>query len=96
MKPKFKFRKKLTELANRMGLIDETVLTVQKKPSSDEGYYELVNNQRRFVKGILKLPLRRQELRIKAIEEAMLRAEAEQRYKQQQAEKAQSNDADGT
>lgn len=96
MKQKFKFRKKLIELANRMGLIDDTVLTVQKKPSSDAGYNELVNNQRRFVKGILSLPLARQALRIKAIEEAMLRAEADQRFKQQQAEKAKSDDINGT
>jgi len=95
MKKKFKFRKKLIELANRLGLSDDTVLTVQKKPHSDVGYNELVNNQRRFVKGLLKLPLRRQELRIEALEKAMLRAEQEQLEKQKAAE-ATSNDSDGS
>lgn len=95
MKKKFKFRKKLIELANRMGLLDVPVLTVQKKHNQDEGYYELANNQRRFVKGLLKLPLRRQELRIQALEKAMAQAEKEAAEKLEKAAEG-SNDSVGT
>lgn len=92
MKTKFKNRKRLINLANRIGLFDETVLTVQEDPVTKKAKHELVNNQRRFVKGILALPLDRQELRIKLLEERATMAEASHKAKLE-AEKAK-NDSD--
>lgn len=92
MKAKFQNRKVLQEMANRMGLFDETVLTAQAKPGTQEPYFELVNNQRRFVKGILKLPLDRQESRIKVIQERILMAEADHRAKLEQEAKQTAED----
>lgn len=93
MKAKFQNRKLLQEMATRMGLYDETVLTAQEKPGTKEAYFELVNNQRRFVRGILKLPLERQNLRIKVLEERILMAEAAHRYKLEQEQKAKTEAA---
>lgn len=79
-------------MADRMGLYDETLETGQIKPGTKEGYLELVNNQRRFVKGILKLPLDQQELRIKTIQERILMAEASHKAKLEEEVKAKAQE----
>jgi hypothetical protein len=57
-------KKILQEIANRLGLYNETLLTVQEDSVTKKGKYELVNNHKRFVKGILKLPKAEQDARI--------------------------------
>lgn len=100
MKAKFQNRKRLIGLANRIGLFDATVSTVQEKIGTKEAKDELVNNQRRFVKGILELPLERQNIRIQLLEERATMAEAAHRAKlEQEAKQAlegSSNDSNST
>jgi transcription antitermination factor NusA-like protein len=64
MKSRFKFKKQLQDIADQMGLTDETLLTGQVQEGTQKPYFQLVNNQRRFVKGMLKLPLKEQATRI--------------------------------
>jgi len=78
MKKRFKLRKTLQEIATRMGIEDLTQLTGQMKPGSkDQGYMELVNNQRRFVRGLLKLPVAEQQARINYFKRVIEETEAE-------------------
>jgi hypothetical protein len=68
MKKKNKYRKELQSLARDLGLLDEPVITGQIKPgTTDSPYFILVNNQRRFVKGLLKLPFAEQRERIERL-----------------------------
>jgi len=68
MKKRFKNRKKLQELATKIGLQDSLQFISKRKPGTDEAYFELVNNFNRFVKGTLALPLEQQNARIQALE----------------------------
>jgi hypothetical protein len=76
MKKKFKNRRKLQELATTMGLESSTVITGQQDPITQKPYYQLVNNQRRFVRGLLKLPLKEQQARIAELEKIISEQEA--------------------
>jgi hypothetical protein len=67
MKSRFKFKKELQNIAEQMGLEDEVILTGQVSEDTKKAYFQLVNNQRRFVKGMLKLPLEEQASRIKEL-----------------------------
>lgn len=84
MKNKFKYRKDFEALADRVGLLGETILTGQKKTMVEEGFFILVNNKKRFVKGLLKLSLEEQKERLKLLEDRVKMAEAEHRYNQEQ------------
>jgi hypothetical protein len=83
MKKKFKYRKTFKELAETMGLFDEAIMAGMVDPVSKEGYQILVNNQRRFVKGSLKLSLADQERNIKALKDVII---AQQQERQAKAE----------
>jgi hypothetical protein len=77
MKSKFKHRRELAELAEKMGLDDKAHLTGQIKPGTKEdAYFVLVNNQRRFVKGLLRLPLEEQQARINYFKRVIAEQEA--------------------
>jgi hypothetical protein len=79
MKKNSKNKAILSEIATRLGMQDEPLITIQPKSLvSKETKYELVNNHKRFVKGILKLPLAEQDRRIKLLLEKMDEFEAEQ------------------
>ncbi len=68
MSKKNKFQKELVEIAEKLGLEDKAMITGQIKPGTkEEPFFILVNNQRRFVKGLLKLPLEEQESRIRQL-----------------------------
>jgi hypothetical protein len=84
MKNKYKYRKDFEALADRVGLLGDTVLTGQKKTTLQEGYFVLVNNKKRFVKGLLKLSLDEQKNRLKELTDRVKMAEAEHRYNQEQ------------
>jgi hypothetical protein len=76
MKSRFKFKSKLKNLAERMGLEDRAELTGQVQEITNKPYFQLVNNQRRFVKGILKMPVEEQARRIKELEKIIQEQEA--------------------
>lgn len=79
MKSKFKNRKTFIELAEKMGLSDATQLTGQMKPgTTDQPYLTLVNNQRRFVKGLLRLPEKEQLFRISELRRIIAEQEAKE------------------
>lgn len=76
MKKRFKNRKEFIRIANELGLPDETVLAgmidqVNKKPFSI-----LVNNQRRFVNGSLKLPMDQQSRNIELLNQKIVEVKA--------------------
>lgn len=88
MKKRYKYRKEFIRLAEKMGLQDETILAGMVNPVTNEGYLTLINNQRRFVKGSLKLPLAQQKrniellkLRIAEADEAQARKAAKEAQK---------------
>jgi hypothetical protein len=93
MKNKFKYRKQFEAIAERIGLFNETHLTGQRKPGLEEGFFILVNNKKRFVKGMLELPLKTQALRLQQLEERAKMAEAAHRAK---LAKEAENDSNGT
>jgi len=74
-------RKILQELANKMGLIDEAVLTVQENPVTKKISYQLVNNHRRFVKGILRLSRAEQDARIEKLQKIVDEVETSNQQK---------------
>lgn len=64
MKKKYKYRKELKEIANSIGLEDIPILATLEKGTTKQLYFQLVNNQRRFVRSVLSLPLEEQRLRL--------------------------------
>ena len=64
-------RKQLKEIGEYIGLTDETILTDQINPVTKKQYKELINNNRRFVKGMLKLDQKEQVFRINRIKAAI-------------------------
>lgn len=75
MKAKYKNRKELKKLADDLGLTNHTVHAQVEDPVTKRPSMQLINNQRRFVRGILQLSLPRQALRIKTIRDKMAEAE---------------------
>jgi uncharacterized small protein (DUF1192 family) len=82
MKTNFKNRRTFTELAERMGLYDTTDITGQIAPITNASRLELVNNQRRFIRGMLKLPMAEQTARIAQLREIIAKQEAEDAAKE--------------
>lgn len=66
-----KYRKQLQELGEYIGLTDETILTEQINPITKKQSTQLINNNRRFVKGMLKLSQSEQLFRINRIKAAV-------------------------
>lgn len=69
MKKKYKFRKELREIASSIGLEDQAVLATLEKPSTKQLYFQLVNNNRRFLRSVLSLPLNEQRLRLSQLKQ---------------------------
>jgi 2-hydroxychromene-2-carboxylate isomerase len=61
---KHKYKKELQKLAQELGLDDTTVLAGYGDIDTKQTRFELTNNARRFVRGILTLPEEEQLFRI--------------------------------
>lgn len=64
MSKKHKYKKVFQELAVELGLEDETVNAGYGDVTTKKTRFELTNNARRFVKGMLQLPEEEQLFRI--------------------------------
>lgn len=76
MKNKYKYRKQFQEIANRIGLLDETVLASMADQVNKKQYNILVNNHRRFVNGHLAHTLERQRQNLIILKNRIAEAEA--------------------
>src|SRR6266853_609317 len=70
MKNKYRYRKDFQEVAEIMGIEDKTILAGYEDEVTHQPRFELTNNARRFVKGLLKLPLGEQARRLNELTEA--------------------------
>lgn len=77
MKKKYRYRKALQLLATKLGLEDKTILAGVENEATKQGSFQLINNNRRFVRGMLKLPLKEQLFRMNAIVAQMDKADEE-------------------
>jgi len=68
MKKRYKNRKRIEKMADRLEMADITNNVLVPNPITGEKVYKLVNNRRRLVKGILALPLEEQERRLNEME----------------------------
>lgn len=93
MKKKYKNRKEFIRLANEMGLPDTTILAGMINPVTKQGFLTLVNNQRRFVKGSLKLTQEQQRRNMELLKNRIAQAQQEQAAK---AATGVLNDSNGT
>lgn len=82
MKAKYKFSKELAEIATRMGLEDKAEITGMIDAVTKQPRFELVNNNRRFVRGLLRLPLSEQRARINYFKQVIAEQEAVDKAKE--------------
>lgn len=77
MKKKYQFRKELQEIAKTIGLGNAPVLATLEKPHTKQLYFQLVNNNKRFVKSVLSLPIEEQRLRLSLLKQKINEAALE-------------------
>jgi len=81
MKNKYRYRKDFQEVAEIMGIEDKTILAGYEDEVTHQPRFELTNNARRFVKGLLKLPLGEQARRLKEFRKIVYEVQTEEANK---------------
>lgn len=77
MKSKYALRKNWEEIARQMGMEDKQHHVYVTDPSTKKDSKQLINNFRRFVKGMLDLPLNEQYAKLALFESKMEAIKAE-------------------
>jgi hypothetical protein len=87
MKPKYKFRKQWENIAKELGMSDKQFHVAATDSITKRDHMVLVNNHRRFVRGMCDLPLAEQEAKLKVFAEKMTELKAAQVEAKTEAEK---------
>lgn len=86
MKSKFKYRKQWIAIANELNMKDSQHHVAATDPVTKRDYMVLVNNHRRFVRGMCELPLAEQEAKLKVFSEKMQELKQAQQAAKTEAE----------
>lgn len=78
MKSEYKYRKRWSAIANELGMKDKAHHVAATDAVTKEDHMILVNNHRRFVRGMCELPLAEQEAKLLVFAEKMAELKAEQ------------------
>jgi hypothetical protein len=87
MKSEYKYRKRWSAIANELGMLDKAHHVAATDSITKADYMVLVNNHRRFVKGMCDLPLAEQEAKLLVFAEKMAELKADQASTKASAEK---------
>ncbi len=71
MKSTYKFRKQWISIANELGMIDKAYHVATTDSITKRDHMILVNNHRRFVRGMCELPLAEQQAKLVVFAEKM-------------------------
>jgi len=86
MKPEFKYRKRWVAIANELGMADKAHHVAATDSVTKQDHMVLINNHRRFVRGMCDLPLAEQEAKLVVFAEKMAELKAEQSKTKLEAE----------
>lgn len=87
MKPNYKHRSKWIDIANQLGMQDKAHHVAATDPTTKQDHMILINNHRRFVRGMCDLSLTEQEAKLKVFAEKMTELKAAQVEAKTEAEK---------
>jgi hypothetical protein len=87
MKPEYKFRKKWIAIANELKMSDTAFHVAATDSITKQDHMILVNNHRRFVRGMCALPLAEQEAKLVVFKDKMAELKADQASTKAAAEK---------
>lgn len=86
MKPEYKYRKQWTAVANELGMADKAHHVAATDPVTKRDHMVLINNHRRFVRGMCELPLAEQEAKLLVFAEKMAELKVAQATTKKEAE----------